>query len=233
MDNIFLTGISDAVSLVVSLDPEVLAVTAMTLKVCLTAVTVATIIGIPFAAFLSWGKFPGRNALIMFANTMMGLPPVVAGLVVVLFLWRAGPLGSLEWLYTPKAMVLVQTVLAFPIVVALSVAAYNGVNPRFRVQMQLLGASRWQEFLIVTKEARLGIIAAVAAATGQVFSEVGAVIMVGGNIKGETRMLTTAIVLETRQGNFGPALALSFILIGLILAAGGILTWIQYRKRKG
>ena len=161
----------------------------------------------------------------------MGLPPVVVGLFVSIFLWRSGPLGTLELLYTPAAIVIAQFVIAAPIVIGLTVAAMQQLNPKLRLQFMGLGASRGQVLWLLMREARLPLLAAVMAGFGGVISEVGASMMVGGNLLGQTRVLTTATVLETGKGNFDVAIALSVILLALVFGVNYLLTWIQQRGR--
>src|SRR5581483_6708919 len=162
-------------------------------------------------------RFPGRGFVLALVNTGMGMPPVVAGLVIAILLWRTGPLGQLRLLYTPTAIVIAQVALSLPIVVGLSAAAVQQLNPRLRLQILALGATRMQYLWLLVREARLPLVAAVMAGFGAVISEVGAAMMVGGNIQGQTRVLTTAIVLETSKGEFGLALALGGWLVGLAL----------------
>jgi tungstate transport system permease protein len=164
-------------------------------------------------------------------NTGMGMPPVVVGLVITILLWRTGPLGELRLLYTPTAIVIAQVALSLPIVVGLTAAAIQQLNPRLRLQILALGATRLQYLLLLVREARLPLLAAVMAGFGAVISEVGAAMMVGGNIQGQTRVLTTATVLETSRGNFDLALALGIVLLALVYAVNLLLTWIQQRQR--
>ena len=181
--------------------------------------------------FLALSDFPGRRLVISLVNTGMGLPPVVVGLFVTLFLWRNGPLGFLEILYTPSAMVLAQAVIATPIVTGITVASIQNLPANLKLQVQALGATRVQTVWILIREARLPLLAAVMAGFGGVISEVGASIMVGGNIKGQTRVLTTATVMETGKGNFDVAIALSLILLVLAFSVNYLLTVIQQRER--
>jgi len=176
-------------------------------------------------------RFPGRRLVIAVVNTGMGLPPVVVGLFVSIFLWRSGPLGFLELLYTPTAIVIAQFVIAAPIVTGLTIAAIQQLNPKLRLQLLGLGASRGQLLWLLMREARLPLLAAVMAGFGGVISEVGASIMVGGNINGQNRVLNTATVLETGKGNFDVAIALSVILLVLVFGVNYLLTWIQQRGR--
>ena len=228
---LFFEGIIKAWNLIVSLDPEVLAVTMLSLKISCTATLASLFIGIPAGVFLALSDFFGRRLAISLVNTGMGLPPVVVGLFVTLFLWRNGPLGFLEILYTPSAMILAQSVIATPIVTGITVASIQNLPANLKLQIQALGATRMQTVWILVREARLPLLAAVMAGFGGVISEVGASIMVGGNIKGQTRVLTTATVMETGKGNFDVAIALSLILMVLAFSVNYLLTVIQQRER--
>ena len=196
-----------------------------------SATGLALLIGIPAGAAIAFGRFRGRHLAMALVNTGMGLPPVVVGFVVALLLWRSGPLGRLELIYTPTAMVVAQAVLALPLVVGFTAAAFGSIPPRMRLQLSALGASRLQALWIFAREARLPLMAAVIAGFGAAISEVGASLMVGGNLAGETRVLTTAVVLETSRGRFDSAIALSIILLALVAAICAILTMIQQKGR--
>ncbi len=224
-------GTVEAFRLLVSGDPDVLEITLLSLKVSGAATFLALLIGIPMGAALALAKFPGRGIVISLVNTGMGLPPVVVGLFVTILLWRGSLLGMLELLYTPAAIVLAQVIIALPIVTGLTLAALQALNPKLLLQFRALGASRMQLVLLLLREARLSLLAAVMAGFGGVISEVGAVMMVGGNIKGQTRVLTTATVLETRMGNFDVAIALGLILLILTFTVNIVFTGIQQRKR--
>lgn len=224
-------GITQAFWLLIQGDPEVLRITLLSLEVSGSATLLALLLGVPLGALLALTSFPGRGLVISLVNTGMGLPPVVVGLFVSILLWRGGPLGFLGLLYTPAAMILAQVIIAFPIVVGLTLAALQSLNPKLRLQLLALGASRLQLVWLLLKEARLPILAAVMAGFGGVISEVGAVLMVGGNIKEQTRVLTTATVLETRMGNFEMAIALSIILFLLSFTVNFLLTQIQQREQ--
>lgn len=229
--DLFSEGICKAWSLIVSLDAEVLAVTLLSLKISLSATLASLCIGLPAGVFLALANFPGRRLVVSLVNTGMGLPPVVVGLFVTLFLWRNGPLGFLEILYTPAAMILAQAVIATPIVTGITVASIQNLPANLKLQVQALGATRVQTVWILVREARLPLLAAIMAGFGGVISEVGASIMVGGNIKGQTRVLTTATVMETGKGNFDVAIALSMILLVLAFSVNYLLTVIQQRER--
>jgi tungstate transport system permease protein len=224
-------GIKEAIRLILSGDPGVLQITWLSLQISGTATLLSLLVGIPAGVGLALAKFPGRGLLIALVNTGMGLPPVVVGLFVSIFLWRSGPLGALGLLYTPTAIVIAQFVIAAPIVVGLTVAAMQQLNPKLRLQLLALGASRWQLLWLLMREARLPLLAAVMAGFGGVISEVGASMMVGGNLLGQTRVLTTATVLETGKGNFDIAIALSLILLTLVFGVNYLLTWVQQRGR--
>ena len=224
-------GVLEAFRLLLVGDPEVWRITLLSLQISITATLLSLIVGIPAGTALALTRFPGRGLLVSLVNTGMGLPPVVVGLFVTILLWRNGVLGALELLYTPSAMVLAQLVIAAPIVTGLTLAAVQQIPERFRLQILALGASRLQMTWVLVKEARLPMLAALMAGFGGVISEVGASMMVGGNIKGDTRVLTTATVLETGKGNFDIAIALSVILLAITFLVNWALTWIQQRRR--
>jgi tungstate transport system permease protein len=228
--DLIVEGTWQALRLLATGDPEVLRITLLSLGVSLSAVLIALAVGIPLGTALALGRFPGRSLVVSLVNTGMGLPPVVVGLVVSILLWRSGPLGFLELIYTPTAMVLAQFVIAAPIVIGLTLAAVQQIPPAFRLQMLGLGASRGQLLAVLMREARLPMLAALMAAFGGVISEVGASMMVGGNIRGQTRVLTTATVLETSKGNFDVAIALSVLLLSITFLVNWALTWIQQRR---
>jgi tungstate transport system permease protein len=223
-------GILQAVRLLLAGDAEVWSVTWLSLRISATATLLALALGIPLGTALALSRFPGRGFLISLVNTGMGLPPVVVGLFVTIVLWRNGALGFLELLYTPTAMILAQLVIAAPIVIGLTLAAIQQIPEKFRLQLLGLGASYAQMVWTLLKEARLPMLAAVMAGFGAVISEVGASLMVGGNIRNSTRVLTTATVLETGKGNFDVAIALSLILLALMFLVNWALTWIQQRR---
>jgi tungstate transport system permease protein len=230
MDLIF-EGIKKAFFLLVTFDPEVMGITFLSLGVSGSATLISLLIGISTGVIVALSEFPGRRITISLINTGMGLPPVVVGLFVTIFLWRNGPLGVLGILYTPTAMIIAQTVIAAPIVMGITLAAIQQLPEKLRLQILALGATRLQMIWILIKEARLPLLAAVMAGFGGVISEVGASIMVGGNIKGYSRVLTTATVMETSRGNFDIAIALGIILLLLAYFINLILTQIQQRER--
>ncbi len=211
--------------------PELLQIVALTLRVTGAALLLATIAGVPVGALLGLVRFRGQRLVTLALYTGMGLPPVVVGLFVYLLLSRSGPLGVLGWLFTPAAMIVAQAVIAFPLVAGLTMSAVAGVDRAVRQELYALGASRWQTIWAILQEARVGVTAAIVAAFGGIISEVGAVMLVGGNIDGQTRVLTTAIVLYTRQGEFAMAMALGVTLIALAFGANAILIRLQGRLR--
>jgi tungstate transport system permease protein len=230
MDLIF-EGIKKAFWLLVTLDPEVFRITLLSLQVSGTATLISLLIGVSTGTIIALSQFPGKRFAVSLVNTGMGLPPVVVGLFVTIFLWRNGPLGFLGILYTPTAMILAQAVIATPIVMGITVAAMQHLPKKLRLQILALGATRFQMIWILVKEAKLPLLAGVMAGFGGVISEVGASIMVGGNIKGYSRVLTTATVMETSRGNFDVAIALGIILLLLAYFVNLILTTIQQRER--
>jgi tungstate transport system permease protein len=213
-------------------DPEIWNVTRLSLQVSALATIISLMIGLPFGTWLALSNFPGRSFILSIINTGMALPPVVVGLVVAMTLWRSGPLGDLRLIYTPWAIVLAQTIIAAPVVTGLTAAALASLDPRLQQQLLGLGASRLQMVGMLWREARLPLLAALMAGFGSVISEVGASMMVGGNIKGQTRVLTTAIVLETSKGEFERALALSALLLILTYLINLTLTWIQQKGHR-
>ncbi|TAN45231.1 MAG: ABC transporter permease subunit [Nitrospirae bacterium] len=219
-----------AFALIFNTDHELFAIILLSLQVSLCALCLASIAGVPVGALTGLKKFRFRGGVVSLLNTFMGLPPVVVGLCVYLTLSRSGPLGFMSLLYTPSAMVIAQTILAFPIVASLTHSAVVGVDPVIKQAAKTLGASPLQESLTVVKEARYGITAAVIAALGRVMAEVGAILIVGGNIAGYTRVMTTTIALETDKGNFELALALGIILLAISLLINVVLHMVQ---RKG
>ena len=224
-------GIIKAFELIISFDSEVLGITWLSLKVSGTATLISLFIGVSIGTAVALTNFYGKRLVISLINTGMGLPPVVVGLFVTILIWRNGPLGFLEILYTPSAMIIAQAIIATPIVMGISLAAIQNLPPNLRLQILSLGASRLQMVWVLIKEARLPLLAAIMAGFGGVISEVGASIMVGGNIKGYSRVLTTATVMETGKGNFDIAIALGIILLLLAFFVNLILTQIQQRQR--
>jgi tungstate transport system permease protein len=213
-------------------DSEIFQVTLLSIQVSAIATAISLLIGLPFGTWLALGNFRGRAFILSIINTGMALPPVVVGLVVAMTLWRSGPLGDFHLIYTPIAIIIAQTIISAPVVTGLTAAALEALDPRLQQQLLGLGASRPQMVWYLWREARLPLLAALMAGFGSVISEVGASMMVGGNIRGQTRVLTTAIVLETSKGEFGQALALSTLLLVITYLINLALTWIQQRARK-
>lgn len=229
--DLILEGIKKAFWLLVTFDPEVMEVTLLSLQVSGTATLISLLIGISTGTAIALSQFPGKRFVVSLVNTGMGLPPVVIGLFVTIFLWRNGPLGFLGILYTPTAMIIAQAIIATPIVMGITIAAIQHLPEKLRLQILALGATRFQMVWILIKEAKIPLLAAVMAGFGGVISEVGASIMVGGNIKGYSRVLTTATVMETSRGNFDIAIALGIILLSLAYFINLLLTHIQQRER--
>lgn len=223
-------GFAQAINLILSADPALMEIIVLSLGVSGLALAISTATGVPLGAALGLAHLRAKGAITAVLYTGMGLPPVVVGLFVYLMLSRSGPFGALSWLFTPSAMIVAQTIIAFPLVTGLTMAAVQGVDPALRVQVRSLGADRVQETWAVLREARLGVVAAIVAAFGGVISEVGAVMLVGGNIEGRTRVLTTAIVLNTRQGEFALAIALGIILLALAFVANVALLRLQGKR---
>ena len=224
-------GFVQAIELVFGGNAEVWQITWLSLKISASATLISLLLGIPLGIVLAMARFPGRSLAIASINTGMGLPPVVVGLFVSIFLWRSGALGFLELIYTPTAMIVAQVIIAFPIIAGLTMASFQSLNPNLGLQLLGIGASKPQLLWLLCKEARLPLLAAVMAGFGGVISEVGASMMVGGNIRGQTRVLTTATVLETGKGNFDMAIALSLILLALSFALNFVLSHIQQREQ--
>jgi len=230
--DLILEGIKKAFWLLITFDPEVMGITFLSIKVSGSATLISLFIGISVGAGVALTRFPGRRIVVSLINTGMALPPVVVGLFVTISLWRNGPLGFMGILYTPLAMIVAQTVIATPIVTGITLAAVQQLPAKLRLQILALGATRLQMLWILVKEAKLSLLAAVMAGFGGVISEVGASIMVGGNIKGYSRVLTTATVMETGRGNFDVAIALSIILLLLAYLINLALTQVQQRERR-
>jgi len=231
MDFIF-QGFVEAFKLMTGADPEVVEITLRTLRISATAATISVLIGFPLGFIIASAAVPGREIILGLIYTGMGLPPVAAGLWVSLFFWRSGPLGFLELMYTPWAIIIAQGIIATPVVTGLTAAALYQLHPKMPMQVLALGASRMQYAWLLMREAYLGLVAAVIAGFGSVISEVGAAIMVGGNIKGLTRVLTTATVLEVSRGNFAKAIALTIILFLVSYGIVLILVLLQQRRRR-
>jgi tungstate transport system permease protein len=218
-----------AVELIAAGDPELVAIIALSLRVTLTAVLIGCVVGLPLGAALAMLRFPGRGAIVVVFNALMGLPPVVAGLVVYLLLSRSGPLGALDLLFSATAMILAQAVLILPIVVSLTRSVIEDLWREYAEQLRSLGSSRLGAVPTLLWDGRFSLLTGVLAGFGRASAEVGAVLIVGGNIAGHTRTMTTAITLETSRGNLGLAVALGLILLGVTLAlnagAYGVAEW--------
>jgi tungstate transport system permease protein len=221
----------EAFRLLLSGDAELYRIIGRTLAISTVAAALAMLAGIPIGYALARGRFPGRTVLLSAVNTGMGMPPVVVGLIVWLLLTRSGPFGSLGLIYTKEAMVLAQFVIATPLVVGFTAASIQSLPPELPDLLYSLGASRLRRLWIIAGEAQLGLLAAIMAAFGAVISEVGASMTVGGNLRGSTRVLTTAIVTETGRGNLPVALALGLLLLALAFAVNVLLTVIQQQQR--
>jgi tungstate transport system permease protein len=220
---------------VLSVDTALIEVVGLSLRVSGTALLFSALVGIPLGVFLGMNRFGGRRLVIALLYTGMGFPPVVVGLFVYLMLSRNGPLGQLDWpvipaLFTPGAMILAQTIISFPLIAGFTMAAVMGVDPNLRQQVRALGATRWQTAVAGLSEARVGVVVSIIAGFGAIISEVGAVMMVGGNIENRTRVLTTAIVLETQKGNFDLAIALGAVLLGLAFITNAVVLRLQGRS---
>jgi tungstate transport system permease protein len=229
--DLIIEGIVQAFQLLIHGDPEVLRVSLLSLAVSISATAISLFLGIILGTAIGLARFFGRRFLVSLINTGMGAPPVVVGLVVTIFLWRNGPLGVFHLMYTPYAMVIAQCIISLPIITGFTMASIQQVDPKLRLQILALGASRPQLLWLLLKETRLPLLAAVMAGFGAIISEVGASMMVGGNITDQTRVLTTAIVMENSKGEFGMAIALSIILMILVYLVNLILTSVQQRSK--
>jgi tungstate transport system permease protein len=223
------SGLARAVELILFGDAGLQDIVLLSFQVSGIALVLAALVGLPIGAWLGLSRFRGQGLALALVYTGMGLPPVVVGLFVYLILSRQGPLGYLNWLFTPNAMVVAQAIIAAPLIAGFAMAAIGGVDPELRRQLMSLGATPAQSMLAVMREARAGVVVALVAGFGGIISEVGAVMLVGGNIEGATRVLTTAIVLETRQGQFDRAIALGIILLALSFAINLVVLLLQGR----
>lgn len=228
-------ALTTALALLLGLDSKLVEIVLLSLRVSLSAVFIAALLGFPLGAAIAVGQFPGRKTLIVFLNALMGLPPVVVGLLVYLLLSRAGPLGPLGILFTPSAMVMAQTILILPIIAALSRQALEDAWREYQEQLRSLGASRANAALTLLWDTRFSLLTTVLAGFGRAAAEVGAVIIVGGNIDGVTRVMTTTIALETSKGDLPLALGLGMILIAIVIAvnAAAYLTKELAQRRYG
>jgi len=223
-------GLGDALHRIVTGDPDVFEAASASLLVSGVATTLSVVTGVPLGALLGLSRFRGRSLLLSLVNTGMGLPPVVVGLFVAVFVWRSGPFGDLNWYCTRQAMVVAQYLLAAPTVVGLTAIALQSVDPLLRPQLLSLGASRWQAAWLLIRESRVLVFGAAIAGFGAVISEIGGSLRVGCKVRGDTRVLTTAITLETSKGEFGTAFALGFILLAIIFAVTAFMTYTQQRR---
>ncbi|WP_394234578.1 ABC transporter permease [Niallia oryzisoli] len=228
--DLIIDGLLKAIELITSGDKGIFEVTFLTLRVSFTAILISTIIGIPIGIFLGLSRFKGRKLILIFINIGMGLPPVIAGLTITMLLWRSGLFGDYALLYTPTAIIMAQTLVSLPIVIGLTSSSFQQINEKMLLQIKALGATKIQTLFILLKEMRIALLAAIMAGFGRVIAEVGAAMMVGGNILGETRILTTSIMMEVSKGNFDIAIALSFILMTLAFLITFILTSLQQRR---
>lgn len=228
---LILTGLREAIERILRLDPDVLQAAEATLVVSGSAMALSLLVGLPLGALIGLARFPGRNLALAVVNTGIGLPPVVVGLFVASLVWRSGPLGGLDLYCTRPAIVMAQFLLAVPVVTGLSAVALQNTDPMLRLQLYSLGATRLQSAWILLRETRLLLLSAGLVGFGAIVSEIGAALMVGCNVRGDTRLLTTAIALQTGQGEFGIAYALGFILLALVFAISAITTSIQQRQR--
>ncbi|HJX23434.1 MAG TPA: ABC transporter permease [Candidatus Bathyarchaeia archaeon] len=226
-------GIVRAFQLILSGDPEVLRITFLSLRVSGSAVLIAALIGIPVGTIIALSAFRGKALVVSLLNTLMGLPPVVVGLVLYLLLSSYGPLGFFRLLYTPEAMIIAQVLMATPVIAGVSLSSITSVDPRVREASVSLGADNIQQIRVVLNEARLGLITSVVVGFGAAISEVGAIMMVGGNLLGYTRALTTAIVLLTNQGDFVEAIALGMVLLIMAFSINVVLTLLQVKTKSG
>ena len=228
--HLILKGIVQAFQMLFRGDPSVYSIALRSLEVSVPSIAVALLIGVPAAALVALTRFRGRHLVISLINTGMAWPPVVIGLIVALFLWRSGPLGFLDLIYTVRAMIIAQVLIATPIVTGLSLAAFQQLDPGFRLQILSFGAGRLRLMTLLVREIRIPILAASMAAFGRIIAEVGAATIVGGNIQGQTQVLTTAIVQRTNMGDFAGAIALGVILLLLAFATNFVMTTVQQRS---
>ncbi|MBM4410667.1 MAG: ABC transporter permease subunit [Chloroflexi bacterium] len=230
--DLLLDALREAMRLLRTGDGEVYSITLRTALITGASTLVAALVGLPLWLGIALGRFPGQRVLLAIANAGTGFPPVVAGLLVAVLLWRSGPLGALGLIYTPWAMVIAQALIATPLVVSFAAAGVMALPPALHFQIRAMGADRMQYLWLVAREARLALFVAVMAGFGGVVSEVGAAMMVGGNLAGETRVLTTAAVPEVNRGNFGTALALGLILLIFVVMVSAMLTTGQARVQR-
>ncbi|MEX2247139.1 MAG: ABC transporter permease [Dehalococcoidia bacterium] len=225
-------GLREAFWLIVHNDEDVFEIAGRSLYVSGMATAIALVLGVGFGAAIAFGRFPGRFVALTLVNTGMGLPPVVVGLFIAIMLWRSGPLGELEWIYTTRAMIIAQAVIATPVITGFTAAALASLNPKLRLQVYALGASKLQMLWVLLREVRLPLLAAIMAGFGAAISEVGASVMVGGNIPGHTRVLTGTVLREQSSGNLGTAMAFGIILLAMMIIVNALFTWVQLGIRR-
>ncbi|MBI2858785.1 MAG: ABC transporter permease [Chloroflexi bacterium] len=229
--DLLIEGFKQAFLTLLQGDREVIRIVLLSLAVSGGATAISLLIGVPAGALLGLNSFPGRRVVVSLVNTGMGAPPVVVGLIITILLWRSGPLGLFHLLYTPWAMVIAQTVIALPLIIGFTLATIQQIDPRLLTQILAMGATRVQLVLLLIRETRLPLLAGVMAGFGAVISEVGASMMVGGNITGQTRVLTTATVMETGKGEFAVAISLALVLMVLVFLVNLVLTLAQQKKK--
>ncbi len=227
--DLIIDGFRAALQMILDRDPEIMNIVANTLKVCLTSTLISIVIGLPIGIFIGLKQFFGKRVLLTFIHVGMALPPVVAGLGITMLLWRSGPLGDYGLLYSKTAIIMAQVLVSLPIIIGMTATTFQTLDRNFLLMIKSLGATRLQYVMLIVKQARYGLYAAVIAGLGRVFAEVGAATMVGGNLQGDTRILTTSIVMEVSKGNFDIAIALSMILMMITLVLTIILTTLQQR----
>ncbi|PYZ94067.1 tungstate transporter permease [Salipaludibacillus keqinensis] len=223
------TGLLEALRMIISADSEVFQITWLTVQVCIFSTFISTVLGVPIGMLLAFKHFAGKKIILLVSHAGMGLPPVVAGLWVTMFLWRSGPFGEWQWLFTVNAIVIAQIIVSLPILISLSYSAFKKIDDGTRLQIKALAPTKPQSLLLYLKQAQFGLCAAIMAGLGRVLAEVGAAMMVGGNLQGQTRILTTAMVMEVSRGNFHIALALSFILMAIAFMLTFILLRFQQK----
>lgn len=229
--NYITEGFVKAIELIVTLNPEVIEITTRSLMISISATAIAAIICIPLGAVISFNEFPGKSAIINLVQTLYALPTVLVGLLLYMLISRAGPLGSFGFLFNPSGMIIGQTILISPIITGLTISALSGVDATIRDTVMSLGATQLQFFVTILKEARFALLSGIAMGFGRAISEVGVAIMIGGNIRGFTRVLTTSISLETSMGNISFSLALGMILLAIALIVNSVVTRFQQQDR--
>lgn len=230
--DLLINGLVRAFEMLISGEGDVYEIAWRTIRVSMTAVAISTVLGIPLGVLLGLKRFKGRKFILVIIHILMGLPPVVAGLWITILLWRSGPLGELSLLFTPTAIVMAQVLVSLPIITGLTATAFQQIEEKMLLQIKALGATKLQTLKILLLETRVSILAAIIAGFGRVIAEVGAAMMVGGNLRGETRILTTSIVMEVSKGNFDIAFALSFIIMSIAFVITFLLTFLQQRSKK-